>query len=317
MSFANLKRNKDKSLEKLNKEVEKLNGQRDKSGGDDRFWKLTVDQAGNGSAVIRFLPAPTINDVEEPVPFVRVFNHGFKGPTGKWYIEDSLTTIGQKDPVYELNGQLYNASEDKDSWQRKQASAQKRKVRYISNIYVVKDSANPENEGKVFLYSYGKKIFDKLNDLMNPGEDDIEPQNPFDFWNGSNFRLRQRKVDGWPNFDKSTFDSPSELLGGDDEALEELYNKQYSLQAFLDPKNYKTYEELEKRLNEVLGKDSKTVLDGSKKSEPKQSREAEEQKTREEDDIPFIPDSSSNDSSSEDDDDMSFFKSLVEESETD
>lgn len=304
MSFAALKRDKDKTLEKLNKEVEKLTGGYDNTA-DERFWSPTVDKAGNGSAVIRFLPAPG----DEPVPFVRIFSHGFKGPTGKWYIEDSLTSIGKEDPVSRYNSELWSQSQDDESWQRKQVRAQKRKLHYVSNVYIVKDPGNPENEGKVKLYKYGKKIFDKLNAKMNPPEDDIEPMNPFDFWGGANFRLRIRKVEGQRNYDSSEFDSRSELLNGDDEALEAIYNQEHSLQALLDPAKFKSYEELEKRLNQVLGNTStKTDVEKEVKRSVQEREAPEPSKTKEVDDTPFAPDPTG-----EDDEDLAFFKSLADE----
>jgi len=186
------------------------------------------------------------------MPFVRVWDHGFQGPSGKWYIEKSLTTIGQNDPVAEYNSELWAVSEDDNSPTRKQARAQKRRLHFISNILVVRDPANPANEGKVFLYQYGKKIFDKLNDLMNPQFDDETPVNPFDLWAGANFKLKIRKVEGYRNYDKSEFDSPS-AIPGSDEDLEAIWNKEYGLQEFIDPKNFKSYDELKDKLNAVLG----------------------------------------------------------------
>lgn len=250
-NFATLKKSSG-SLDRLSKEIEKLNAPASsEKKGDDRFWKLERDKSGNGSAVIRFLP-PAAVDGDDALPWVRVFDHGFKGPSGKWYIENSLTTLNQKDPVSEYNSALWNATTDEQSWQRKQARAQKRRLHYISNIYVVSDPKNPENEGKVFLFKFGKKIFDKITLLMNPEFEGDEPVNPFDFWKGANFKIRIRTVDGYPNYDQSIFDAPKPLLNDDDD-LEGIWNKQHSLKEFLDPKNFKTYEELKRRLDEVLG----------------------------------------------------------------
>jgi len=245
-SFAQLKSARKSSLSKLNDELSKMtsNGSQN-STEDDRFWQPTVDKLGNGYAIIRFLPPPK----DEDLPFVRLFSHGFKGPSGSWYIENSRTTLGESDPVGELNSKLWNSGIEAD---KEQARAQKRRLHFISNVYVVKDPGNPDNEGKVFLYKYGKKIFDKLNDLMNPQFDDEEPVNPFDFWGGANFRLKIRQVEGYRNYDKSDFDDPKPL-SDDDEELEQIWNKQHSLQEFLDPKNFKSYEELQTRLNRVLG----------------------------------------------------------------
>jgi hypothetical protein len=250
-NFATLKKNSN-TLDRLSKEIEKLNAPASSERkDDDKFWKLERDKNGNGSAVIRFLPAPAV-DGDDALPWVRVFDHGFQGPTGKWYIENSLTTLNQKDPVSEYNSQLWNQSSDDNSWQRKLARAQKRRLHYISNIYVVSDPKNPENEGKVFLFKFGKKIFDKITLLMNPEFEGDVPVNPFDFWKGANFKIRIRTVDGYPNYDQSVFDAPKPLMDDDDE-LESLWKKEYSLATFLSPENFKSYEELKRRLDEVVG----------------------------------------------------------------
>ena len=247
VDFSQLKKASSQSLDKLTAELNKLSNPQEQKKGDDRFWQASVDKAGNGYAVIRFLPAPAGEDI----PFVRLFDHGFKGPSGKWYIENSLTSINQKDPVSEYNSYLWNLSNDDNSDSRKQARAQKRRLHYISNIYVVKDPSNPENEGKVFLYKYGKKIFDKLNDLMNPQFPDEAPVNPFDFWQGANFNLKIRNVEGYRNYDKSEFSKSSPLLD-DDEELEKLWKKEYPLQTFLAPENFKSFDDLKTKLNTVL-----------------------------------------------------------------
>lgn len=234
-------------LDSLMKEVEKIS--KPSEGGytaDDRFWQPVVDKAGNGYAVIRLLPAPQ----GEELPWVRIWNHGFQGPTGKWYIENSLTTLGQPDPVSELNSELWNSGVESN---KDIARKQKRKLTYISNILVVKDPANPQNEGKVFLYKYGKKIFDKIKDIMQPQSqfEDETPINPFDFWKGANLKLKIRNVEGFRNYDKSEFDAV-ESVADNDEAIEELWKKEYSLQEFLDPKNFKSYDELKRKLTMVL-----------------------------------------------------------------
>ena len=245
MSFANLK--KQSSLgsltQKLVKEVEKMNS--NASGGDDRLWKPEMDKTGNGYAVIRFLPAPDGEDL----PWVKMYSHGFQGPGG-WYIENSLTTIGQKDPVSEYNRTLWNSGNDKD---KEIVRKQKRKLSYYANIYVVKDPANPANDGNVFLFKFGKKIFDKIMAAMQPEFEDETPINPFDFWQGANFKLKIRKVDGYWNYDKSEFDSPSALLD-DDDALEALWKTQHSLAAMTAADQFKTYEQLQTRLDYVLGR---------------------------------------------------------------
>ena len=250
MSFANLKKSSKTSLEKITQQVNKLatpeGGPRE---NDNRFWQPEVDKSGNGFAVIRFLPAPDGEDV----PFVRIFDHGFKGPGGQWYIEKSLTTIGKQDPVSEYNSQLWatgvQANQD-------QVRKQKRKLNFISNIMVVSDKAHPENEGKVFLFKYGKKIFDKLNAAMNPEFEDEDPVNPFDLWAGANFKLKIRNVEGYRNYDKSEFEKPEPLLD-DDAALEKLWKSEYSLQEFLKEEHFKPYDELKQKLYRVL------ALDGS------------------------------------------------------
>ena len=216
-----------------------------KSYVDERLWKPQVDKAGNGYAVIRFLPASK----DEEMPWVRVWNHAFQGPTGQWYIENSLTTINQKDPVSEYNTQLWNSGVESD---KEIARKQKRKLQYYSNIYVVSDSVNPSNQGKVFLFRYGKKIFDKLSEAMQPAFEDETPINPFDLWEGANFKLKIRKVDGYWNYDKSEFDKPSKLNDNDDE-MEKIWNTQYSLKDFTAPSNFKSYDELKTRLESVLG----------------------------------------------------------------
>jgi len=244
--FAALKKSSRSSFSDLANEMAKLNNpqQQQNSRDDNRFWKPEVDKAGNGYAVIRFLPAP----VNEEVPFVRIWDHGFQGPTGKWYIEKSLTTLGQKDPVSEYNSMLWNSGiESNKDIVRKQ----KRRLNYTSNIYVVKDPANPANEGKVFLYNYGKKIWDKINNAMFPEFEDEAAINPFDFWEGANFKLKIRKVEGYRNYDKSEFDAQSPLMD-DDAAMEAIWNQEHGLQEFVDPKNFKSYEELQTKLENVL-----------------------------------------------------------------
>jgi len=241
-----------KSLEQLTNELTKINGNQNEKKGDDRFWTPTVDKAGNGYAVIRFLPSPP----NEDVPFVRMFDHGFQGPTGSWYIENSLTTIGKQDPVSEYNSQLWNSGIESD---KEIARKQKRRLHFISNVYIVTDSGNPENEGKVFLYKYGKKIFDKLNEAMNPQFADEEAVNPFDLWSGANFKLKIRQVEGYRNYDRSEFDKAGPLLN-DDSELEVIWNKEYFLQEFLAPNNFKSYDELKTRLARVLSTDTPSKI---------------------------------------------------------
>ena len=214
---------------------------------DDRFWRPEIDKTGNGFAIIRFLP-----EVEnEDCPWAKVYSHAFRGPGG-WYIENCLTTISQKDPVSELNTQLWNSGVESD---KNLARDRKRKLNYTSNIYVVSDPSNPQNEGKVFLYKYGAKIFEKLQEVMKPEFKDEEAINPFDFWKGANFRLKIRKVAGYTNYDKSEFDSSSPLCKGDDVELEKVWKSQHPLTEFTNSSNFKTHQELKDRLYEVLGGD--------------------------------------------------------------
>ena len=242
-SFSALKRQRTSSLERLTKEINKLANKEQGSSSDDRYWQPEVDKAGNGYAIIRFLPAP----VNEELPWVRMWNHGFQGPGG-WYIENSLTTLNQTDPVAEYNSKLWNSGNDKD---KEIARKQKRRLSYIANIYVVKDPAHPENEGKVFLFKFGKKIFDKINEKMNPQFEDEKPTNPFDLWAGANFRLKIRKVEGYRNYDKSEFDEPAPL-SDDDDNMEAIWKSEYSLAELVAPDKFKSYDELKKRLDKVL-----------------------------------------------------------------
>jgi hypothetical protein len=237
-------------FDKITKEIEKLTSPIEKEK-DQRFWSLSVDKAGIGSAVIRFLP-PAPQDGDDALPWARIFSHGFQGPTGKWFIENSLTTLGLKDPVSDYNSRLWNVSSDDASPERKQARAQKRKLGYISNIYIISDPKNPDNEGKVFLFRYGKKIFDKIAALTNPEFDNDTPVNVFDLYEGANFRLRSKTVDGYRNYDSSVFETPGPFLDSDKKLQDFVVNKQYSLAEFTSPSNFKTYDELKTRLDDVL-----------------------------------------------------------------
>ena len=249
MSLQSLK--KSNTLDKLLGAAEVENKpQEKKSYVDERIWKPVMDKSGNGFAVIRFLPAVKGEDL----PWAKVWNHAFQGPTGQWYIENSLTTLGQNDPVSEMNSAYWNSGVESD---KEIARRQKRKLQYFANILVIKDGANPQNEGKVFLYRFGKKIFDKCMEAMQPAFEDETPVNPFDFWEGADFKLKIRKVDGYWNYDKSEFDSPSPLFD-DDEKLEEVWKKQYSLAEFTAPSNFKSYDELKTRLDTVLAGTTKT-----------------------------------------------------------
>ena len=304
MSFANLKKqSKLGSLtQKLVTQVEKMN--KSAGSGDERLWKPEVDKAGNGYAVIRFLPPPDGEDM----PFAKVYSHAFQGPGG-WYIENSLTTIGQKDPVSEHNSMLWNNGTDAG---KEQARKQKRKLSYVSNIYVVKDPANPQNEGKVFLYKYGKKIFDKIMAAMQPEFEDETPINPFDFWQGANFKLKIKRVAGYWNYDSSEFAIQGPLLDEDDE-MEAIWKKQYSLAEFLAPSQFKTYDELKTRLEAVLGK-------GNSRPAPVDEEVEDEDDFRGpvrdlDDDLRSELNSLSSSSREEDDEDdtLSYFQRLAEE----
>jgi hypothetical protein len=323
MSFANLKKqSKLGSLtEKLVKEVEKMSTT--SSGDDDRLWKPELDKSGNGFAVIRFLPAPE----NEELPWAKIYTHAFQGPGG-WYIENSLTTLGQKDPVSEHNRELWNSGSEKD---KETVRKQKRKLSYYSNIYVVKDPSNPQNEGKVFLFKYGKKIFDKIMEAMQPEFEDETPINPFDFWQGANFKLKIVKKDGYWNYDKSEFGSVESLLD-DDDALEALWKKEYSLAAVTAPDQFKTYEELEKRLGYVLGqKGNSRVQKVEEDDEYEQFTQKETVESRIEDELeksyarsksaPPVPEnlrnelknlSSSSNEDEDEDDALSYFQRLAE-----
>lgn len=250
------------NFDSLMKEVDKIAKPTTERRDDDRLWQPVVDKAGNGYAVIRFLAPPK----GEELPWVRVWNHGFQGPSGRWYIENSLTTLNLPDPVSELNSELWNSGVESN---KDIARKQKRRLSYISNILVIKDSTNPENEGKVFLYKYGKKIFDKIKDVMQPQFEDEAPVNPFDFWKGANLKLKIRNVEGYRNYDKSEFDAASAVAESDD-AIEAIWNQQHSLQEFSDAKNFKSYDELKKKLDTVLkgGPAAKITADKIMEDEP-------------------------------------------------
>ena len=304
MSFEALKRSRG-NFDKLTKELEALTKTTttQSSGKDERFWRPELDKSGNGYAVIRFLPA-----VEgEELPWARLWSHAFQGPGG-WYIENSLTTMNKKDPVSEDNSRLWNTGLDSD---KEIARKRKRKLTYYTNVLIVSDPKNPENEGQVKLFKFGKKIFDKITEAMQPQFEDEKPLNPFDFWEGANFKLKIRKVDGYWNYDKSEFDSPSPLADNDDD-IQSTWKKQYALSEFSDPSTFKSYDDLKARFEKVVyGTGNTTTADKidtptiddeesapvvEKKSEPKQS---------------VAPVESIDDDS--DDDTMDYFSKLVEE----
>ena len=300
-SFANLKKNSKSSFDKLTAELSKLNKAAIPNNDEENFWRPDVDKAGNGYSVVRFLPAPEGEDV----PFVRIWDHGFQGPGG-WYIEKSLTTLGQKDPVSEYNSELWNSGVEAN---KDIVRKQKRRLTFISNVYIVKDTLHPENEGQIKLFKYGKKIFDKLNAAMNPEFEDENPLNPFDLWKGADFKIKIRNVEGYRNYDKSEFDESSKIFD-DESQIEELWNSYansdgHKLQSFIDPSKFKSYDELKAKLHRVLALDSgnhpsvnKDPVESApppveKKAEPKKQAAAV--------------------TSDDDDDAMDFFKKLAEE----
>jgi len=306
MGFADLKKqSKLGSLtSKLVQEVEKMNT----SGGntDDRLWKPEVDKAGNGFAVIRFLPAPE----GEELPWAKVYNHAFQG-TGGWFIDNCLTTVGQQCPVCDANRELWNTGSKANQEIVRQ---RKRKLSYYSNIYVVSDKAHPENEGKVFLFKYGKKIFDKISAAMQPEFEDETPIDPFDFWNGANFKVKITKKDGYWNYDKSEFESTSTLGDFDDDVLEGIWKKAYSLQDFVKADNFKSYEQLDSRLKTVLGQKSAPKQDESFDDEDDERGPAPSLTEDLKAELNSLPKSTVKVEEDEDDDDaLSYFQRLAEE----
>jgi hypothetical protein len=292
MDFDTLK-SSHSNFDKLTKALEQnLNPEDQKSSKnkyqDDRLWKPELDKTGNGYAVIRFLPAVSGEDM----PWQRVWSHAFQGPGG-WYIENSLTTLNQKDPVSEENTRLWNTGVESD---KEIARKRKRKLSYYSNIYVVSDPKHPENEGKTFLFKFGKKIFDKITEAMQPAFEDEQPINPFDFWNGANFKLKIRKVDGYWNYDKSEFEATSQLATSE-EAMKAIWEKQHALKPFVAPDNFKTYDELKEKLNRVItGTRSAETVESAEL--PKADNSVKSNTTPE---------------ASDDDDTMSYFSKLAED----
>ena len=297
-SFANLKRNSG-SLDKLTKAIESINQTNDGGKDDDRFWQPSVDKSGNGMAVIRFLPAPAV-DGDEALPWVRVFNHGFQGPGG-WLIDNCLTTLNDKCPVCEHNSTLWNSGVEAN---KEIVRKQKRKLSYIANILVISDPSNRENEGKIKLFKFGKKIFDKLSEAMNPEFEDEKPLNPFDLWTGANFKVKIRNVEGYRNYDKSEFDSPSAVFDGDDDNLEKLWKAEYSLKEFLDKKHFKSYDQIKGRLEKVLGLDGAVAI--RSKAEDTVASLKSESPFKDDDEVPNMK-------SDVDEDDLKFFKNLAEQ----
>lgn len=300
MSFSDLKSKS--SLSDLQKKLEATTNT-SFSSKDERLWTVERDKAGNGYAVIRFLPATNGEDT----PFVKLYTHGFQGPGG-WYIENSLTTLGQTDPIGEYNRELWNSG---DESLREQVRKQKRKLSYYSNIYVVEDRANPDNEGKVFLFRYGKKIFDKIMDVVNG--DELENRvgfNPFDLWEGADFKLRVKKVAGYPNYDSSSFAERDTLGGLDDAQLESVWNRQYALQELISPENFKTYDELQKQLDRALGRSGRQDSDVRRAPIADRPDISEQPKfsPNPPTEVDYVPSNSDGD-----DDPLSYFQSLVDD----
>jgi hypothetical protein len=300
-TLAGLKRNSKALSEKISDQFKN-----ESQGGfesDPREWYPAADAAGNGSCLIRFLP-PCPGDDDEP-SFVRLWNHAFKGPTGKWYIENSLTTIGQDDPCSEHNQKLWNTEIESN---RKLASLQKRQLNYYTNVYVIKDGQNPENNGTVRLFRFGPTIFEFIKSKITPEFEDIQPVNVFDFWEGANFRIRFRKDEhGYRKYDKSEWDGPSEFMEGDETKIEAIWNQQHSLKAIIAPDKFKSYDDLKKKLNEVLGLNQGAAEEAARpRAETPQPR-AEESKP-----LPTAEAATDTSEDGEDDADLDFFKRIGE-----
>ena len=289
-SFQNLKRQSG-NLDKLAKAIEAISQSSEGAEKSDNYWKPEVDKAGNGMATIRFLPAPA-TDGDDALPWVKVFSHGFQGPGG-WLIDNCLTTKNEQCPVCEHNSSLWNSGIEAN---KDVVRKQKRKLNYVANVYIVSDPKHPENEGKVKLFKFGKKIFDKISEAMNPQFEDENAVNPFDMWKGANFKLKIRKVDGYQNYDKSEFESSSALLDDDDE-LEKIWKSEFSLKELLSDKEFKSYDELKKRLDKVLGLNGETPA-------PKTTVEQIKEKAKSEPKMPEV---------TEEDDDMAYFAKLADE----
>lgn len=301
MSFKDLKKSRSKrSLSDMAAAAEQAAGGK-KNYGDDRFWNVTRDKEQNGRAVIRFLPAKNPDNL----PWIQYYDHGFQGPTGQWYIEKSLTTLGEDDPVSEHNSKLWNSGEDGKKEMRELGS--KRRLHYVANVLVLEDPANPANEGKVFLYKFGKKIFEKVKSAMQPEFDDETPVDPFDMWEGANFKLRVRKVEGWVNYDRSEFEEPSELYDGDETKLEAVYESLYNLEDLISPDKFKSYDELKRKMDKVLCIEH----DAGPSLAPQERREVQSRAPSDETYDRSEPDTKASDDDGEDDA-LSYFKKMAE-----
>jgi hypothetical protein len=305
MSFKDLKK-KSTDLSKITQELDKLNKGGADSYKDDRFWKPELDQASNGFAVIRFLPVVDGEDV----PWARVFSHGFQGKGG-WFIENCPTTLGKKCPVCEANNELWNSGVEDD---KSVARDRKRKLSYVANVYVVSDPKHPENEGKVFLFKFGKKIFDKIMEKIQPEFPDDSPVNVFDFWQGANFKLKIRKVAGYINYDKSEFEEPTPLLGGDDAKLEGLWKKQHALKEFTNAENFKSYDELKSKMESVLRGGSEGKAKTAEEMEEIEEAEARFGSATKSKPAPKMPEKKSKqEDEGEEEDALSYFEKLAKE----
>ena len=302
MDINSLRKMRTTDFSKIANEFEKV-ANPNQGYSDDRLWKPERDKAGNASATIRFLPK---TDGDE-LPWVKIFSHGFQGPSGRWYIENSLTTLGEADPVSDLNSKLWNSTTDDNSPERKQARDQKRRLNYISNVLIIDDPKHPENNGQVKLFKYGKKIFDKIMDKAKPTFEDEEPVNVFDYWEGANFKLRMKQVEGYPNYDSSAFSEPAPIADSDEDILE-IANKQHKLSEFLDKKNFKSYDELKRKLEMVLNGEETSGLSASEMAE-KEFIPVKEAKSAPVKSAPKIPEVTD----VEDDDVMSFFEKIATE----
>ena len=306
VDFSSLKKSSGSNLEKLSKAVEALSSN-DRKDDSNEYWKCVLDKSANGYAVIRFLPTAPSDADSDGLPWVKYYDHGFQGPGG-WYIEKSLTSIGQDDPLGKYNSELWETGIESN---KEICRKQKRRLHYVSNIYVVKDPMHPENEGRVFKFTYGKKIFEKLTQAMNPQFEDEKPIDPFDLWEGANFKLKIRKVDGYQNYDLSTFDGPAPLFE-DDAKLEDVWKSEFSLKEILDPKNFKDYATLDARLKRVLGQTTQSKYKTAEDYNTKSLEDVEDEKFITEKVIEKKSTAAfSTSSTDEDDSDLDYFKNLI------
>lgn len=283
MNFKDFKKNKGNFLETLNQKIKESNTTFEP---DARYFQVTKDKAGNGVALVRFLPG-------KDTPWVRYWSHSFEY-NGGWYIENSRTSLKEDDPVSEYNKLLWDSGKEEYKEFVSLKPGTKRKLNYVSNIYVIEDPANPENNGKVFLYQYGAKIYDKIKALMQPSIKTLPPVNPFNPFDGANLQIIIKKVAGYPNYDDTKFIQEGSKLGNDDE-IEKIYNQQYDLEDILKESNFKPYEKLKARLIKVLGKNAPLMEEylsnfGEVVETKKESTTPPPQKKKEEIDVPFDTD---------------------------